>query len=72
MSNAAALTTYEILLSLTGSLATAERTTLRTTRDGLFNHLRASLPDASLVKRGYTTSRIYSGGRCVGSVQELG
>ena len=65
------LRTFEILVSLTGSVATAERTTLRTTRDGLVKHLRSSMPDASLVKRGYTTWRLYSGGKCVGSVQEL-
>jgi hypothetical protein len=70
MSNATpALATFEILI---GNGPARERTTLRTTRDGLFNHLRASMPDASIVKRGYTTSQIRSNGRIVGSVQELG
>ena len=57
--------TFEILLA-------SEKTTIRTTRDGLFSWISSSRPDATLVKTGYTTSWIYSGGKCVGSVQEIG
>lgn len=67
-----ALTTYEILLSLTGSIATAERTTIRGAGiDAVAEYLRPGLPDVTLVKRGYTTWQVRSGGRIVGSVQEL-
>lgn len=59
------LATYDILIG-------RERTTLRTTRDGLYDHLRGSRPDAAIVKRGLATWRIYSGGRGIGSIQELG
>lgn len=59
------LTTYEIKTC-------GEISTIRTTRDGLLSLVRASRPDATIVKFGYTTWRLYSEGRCYGSVREIG
>lgn len=65
MSNSAALQTFEILLG-------ADRATVRLADiHAVADYLRPGRPDVKLVKRGYTTWQVRSGGRIVGSVQEV-
>ena len=57
--------TFEILLG--SDKATVAVASIHDVAD----YLRPGRPDVKLVKRGYTTWRAYSGGKCVGSVYEL-
>lgn len=74
MSNAAAAQSFEVLLNLAdgSNLSRAEKTTLSVASAAdVAAYLRPGLPDVSLAKRGYTTWQVRSGGRIVGSVQQL-
>jgi hypothetical protein len=63
--------TFELLLG-SGPAATREKTTLGVPSiDAVADYLRPGRPDVKLVKRGYTTWQVRSGGRIVGSVQQL-
>jgi hypothetical protein len=68
MSNAnapATLQTFEILLG-------TDRATVRVAGiAAVADYLRPGRPDVKLAKRGYTTWQVRSGGRIVGSVQEV-